>query len=158
MCFNPKAGPEGNCPQIDLTRGDLRNCCLTLVPNGLREVKVTYSVFNLTTGRVSSLDMRMGQEILEPLKLLKGVGKVTLLFNGLVSPDYRMELVQAMTSPKAGPTAAEQTDAGKEDVGEQPGSTTQHGGREGGNDLGQFEAEREQAGPSTKKCKGGERV
>lgn len=138
---------------------------MLLAPNRLREVKVTYLASpgsRIVRDRVFHLSLEIGQQIFEPLKLLKGVGKVTLEFDRFIPPNYARELVQAMTAPKDAPVVAENigtaTDLGvDENLGEQPDSSNQHGGREDGTDLGPAETEGEKAEPSTKKGEGGER-
>lgn len=138
--------PEGNRRTIALTRVRLRRCCVALLPNRLRDVKVTYIDFFATAHRFATdvnhpflltpflvtlaipPEPRMRQTILEPLKLLKGVGKATFVFDGRVSPEYALELEDAMTAPKAGSSAAEEAGtkdktAVDEHVAERPAST-----------------------------------
>lgn len=113
---------------------------MALLPNRLRDVKVTYvdffvrpppvarivsDLFSLSAC-LSNLAMppkpRVRQKILEPLKLLKGVEKVTFVFKGRFSPDYVLELKGAMTAPKAA-TSASNNMGVDEDVAEPPGYT-----------------------------------
>lgn len=112
-----ESNPEGIRRTIALTSERLRRCCVALLPNRLTDVKVTYMDFFVRAPK-----RRVRQKILEPLKLLKGVEKVTFAFYDLLSPDYVLELKGAMTAPKAA-TSASNNMGVDEDVAEPPGYT-----------------------------------
>lgn len=131
--------PEPDRRTIALTIDRLRRCCVALLPNRLRDVKVTYVDFvrarrvatiindpfclSATLSHLALLPIpRVRQKILEPLKLLKGVEKVTFVFKDRLSPDYVLELKGAMTAPKAA-TSASNNMGVNEDVAEPPGYT-----------------------------------
>ena len=123
---DPKPYPKYSYFAITSTRDDLRRCCVPLVANRLRDVKVSYIDFfcgespgeridssiatfgSIAANRLRYLKFRVAPEILEPLKLLKGVENVTLKFAGFVLPDYSRELKEAMTAPKDGTLVAEE--------------------------------------------------
>lgn len=139
---------------ISSTHDELRRRCLVLVPNRVREVRVTYHDTSLMTaetllmtiphfsprGAIRNRIVRI-ETILEPLKLLNGVAKFNFDFDGLPLPGVAKELkqalnalAQAMTAPKVKTLAAKEagpsSDVGVDgDVAQQAGSSINDAGK-----------------------------
>ena len=87
-----------------MARKTLEEYCRTLAAN-LREIKVCY----LDLGFLPSPDSNLGDRVLEPLKLLSGLNKVTFL--GEASKQYKEELTKTMM---AGPKDKNSPDNGRQ--------------------------------------------